>query len=645
VICARETTPREPTLHEPTPHEPAPRESMTDRPVIAPRRALRAAIALPWRAAPVASALGLALTIASGSIAALAAWSTKCLLDELARGSWLDADRAIALAILAATVGSSAVACWHALHYLDTRIRVQVTRTVERTLFAQVIALPDLRYFEDPQFHNRLRLAEEAARRAPQELAGLVQSAVRALVTVASLTGVVLGVWPPMALLLLAMGALGLAAQLFRVRYEARMLLQLSHSSRWQESFRSLLVDPRAAKEVRLFGAGELLHARMMARLETGARAELARERSSALVQIGLGLVGAGVTAAGAMTVVAQVIAGRLMLGDVALFTAAVAGIQTAFTGLVTQLGQAGPAFAGFRAYLEILAMTPPSVTVPREVPPLRHGIEVRDVWFRYSDAGPWVLRGVTLSIAAGAATGLVGSNGAGKSTLIKLLGRFHDVDRGAILWDGVDIRDFDPAALRRRIAATFQDYMTYDLSAAENIGIGEPAGLDDLPRIRGAAQLAEIDTALEALPIGYRTLLSRVLATDDPDTDPAGDGELRTASLSGGQWQRVALARALMRRDAELFVLDEPTSGLDADAEHRIHTMLDRHCAGRTRLLVSHRLNALRGAEVIAVLADGRITERGTHDELMTRGGVYARWFATQATGYQDVRLAGGIA
>jgi ATP-binding cassette subfamily B protein len=255
----------------------------------------------------------------------------------------------------------------------------------------------------------------------------------------------------------------------------------------------------------------------------------------------------------------------------------------------------------------------------------LRTGIELRDVWFRYPD-GPWILRGVNVVIPYGRAIGLVGMNGSGKSTLVKLLCRFYEPQRGTILWDGRDIREFDVTGLRGRIGVTFQDYMIYDLSAAENIGVGDLPRLDDRAAIRQAARVAEVDEHLSGLARGYETLLSRAFLDED---------EITGNVLSGGQGQRVALARAVMRGQADLLILDEPSSGLDAEAEHQVHAALRRHRLGRTSLLISHRLSALRDADQIVVLRDGVVVERGRHAELIDRGGDYARLFSLQASGY----------
>jgi ATP-binding cassette subfamily B protein len=237
------------------------------------------------------------------------------------------------------------------------------------------------------------------------------------------------------------------------------------------------------------------------------------------------------------------------------------------------------------------------------------------------------VLRGVNLTIPCGQTIALVGRNGGGKSTLVKLLCRFYDPTRGEIRWDGVDLREVPPEELRSRIGAVFQDFVPYELTAADNIAVGDLPAAGDPERLAGAARDAGVHDTIAALPLGYRTLLSRAFATG------SGDG----VPLSGGQWQRVALARAFLRRERDLMILDEPSAGLDPEAEHQVHSHLRALRAGRTSLVVSHRLGAVRDADRIVVLAGGVVAEQGTHAELVAAGGGYAHLFARQAAGYLD--------
>jgi ATP-binding cassette subfamily B protein len=193
-----------------------------------------------------------------------------------------------------------------------------------------------------------------------------------------------------------------------------------------------------------------------------------------------------------------------------------------------------------------------------------------------------------------------------------------------------VDLRDLDPLSLRRRIGAVFQDFACYELSASDNIGLGDAEAVDDRIRIAAAAELAGAHGTLAGLPHGYDTQLTRLFL---------GENDAAGVVLSGGQWQRVALARAVVRTDADLLICDEPNAGLDADAEYEVHRMLRAHRTGRTSVLVSHRLSALRDADRIVVLDGGTVVEEGDHAGLLRADGTYARLFARQADGYRDHR------
>jgi ATP-binding cassette subfamily B protein len=251
--------------------------------------------------------------------------------------------------------------------------------------------------------------------------------------------------------------------------------------------------------------------------------------------------------------------------------------------------------------------------------------IRIEDVHFRYPGQEREVLRGVDLTIPAKQSLALVGLNGAGKTTLIKLLCGLYAPTSGRILVGGVDLRDVDPTAWTRSVAAIFQDFVRYPFSAADNIAVGAPPSRRDVADVRAAAGRAGVDGALEQLPLGYDTVLSK-----------SYEGGV---DLSGGQWQRVALARALLaaRAGARVLVLDEPAASLDVRAEAALHDQFLALTEGLTTLVISHRLSTVRNAQTICVLADGRICEQGDHTSLLASGGRYEELFRMQAARFVE--------
>jgi len=418
-------------------------------------------------------------------------------------------------------------------------------------------------------------------------------------------------------------------------RRQAALFKGISHSQRRQYFYASLLTHPAGAKEIRLLGLGGFFRGRLLGELAETQRASQQVDRRQLVSEASLAGLSALVAAAGLLWAAWQATAGRLTVGDVSVFVVALGSVSQEVEALITGGAMMYQELLMFQGYQEVLASEPdlPVPAAPVRPGPLRYGIELDDVWFRYGPGEPWVLRGLSCFIPHGQAVALVGKNGSGKSTLVKLLCRFYDPDRGSIRWDGVDLRDLDVDALRDRISAVFQDYMTYELSAAENIAVGD-LGLADQPAaLVAAAEQAGIDATLAALPWGYQTLLTRTYFDLSDMQDP------RTGVLlSGGQWQRVALARAFLRGGRDLMILDEPSSGLDPEAERWIHTTLAATRTGRASVLISHRLNAVRDAGHILVLSDGAVREQGDHDTLMARQGLYARLFTMQAQGYSAV-------
>ena len=254
-----------------------------------------------------------------------------------------------------------------------------------------------------------------------------------------------------------------------------------------------------------------------------------------------------------------------------------------------------------------------------------REAIRFEGVRFAYPGTEREVFRGLDLTIAAGSSLAIVGGNGAGKTTLIKLLARLHEPGAGTIRIDGTPLDDFDPAAWRRRLAVIFQDFVRYELPAADNVGFGGVDLLGDEDALRTAAGRAGAVEIVQRLPTGWQTPLNRQYTGG--------------ADLSGGEWQRIALARALfaVEAGAGILVLDEPTANLDVRAEAALFDDFLDLTHGLTTILISHRFSTVRHADRICVLEGGRVTEDGSHDELIAAGGRYAGMFQLQAARFRD--------
>ncbi|MFH0518503.1 ABC transporter ATP-binding protein [Streptomyces sp. M41] len=586
------------------------------------------------KAAPVRLALYAAPSLAAGAFPVVTAWSTKLVIDTLAAGGTAR-DLLVPALVLVATLAATGFT-QHLIHYLRTELDRRVGVFAQDELFRAVDRFTGLAPFENPEVLDRLRLAQQTVVASPvaNQVVDGVLGVVRAGFTVTGFLGTLLVISPPTMWLVLLAAVPSLVAELLLSRQRAATVWRIGPEERRQFFYMGLLANVEAAKEIRLFGTGGYLRGRMLASRRTSDEARRRVDRREVRLRAGLGLLAAAVSGAGLLWTVGAAKNGGLTPGDVTVFLAAVAGVQVALATMAGDIAQTHHASLLFGHYEAIVSAGPelPAAAAPRPLPPLRHGIELRDVWFRYSPQHRWVLRGINLRIPRGEALALVGLNGSGKSTLIKLLCRFYDPTRGAILWDGVDIRDVDVRALRERISAVFQDYMDYDMTAAESIAQGDLTALDEPGRVHGAAVRAGVHDVVAALPNGYDTLLSRMFFADADGHDPHTG-----VTLSGGQSQRLALARAFVREERDLMILDEPSAGLDAAAEYGIHSSLRAHRKGCTSLLVSHRLGAVREADVIAVLRHGRLVERGSHDELVAAGGEYARLYALQASGYRS--------
>jgi ATP-binding cassette, subfamily B, bacterial len=599
-------------------------------------QALRAAFGLAWRAHRQAVVCQVMAAVLAGLAPVAAAWLLRSILDDVTASGPARPHTAVLVALVAGSCAAGVlIATLPALsQYLGAQSGRAVQRRTVLELFTAVTRMPGLRRLEDPRFQDELRFAQQAGSNGPGQT---VSGTLTVLQSALTLTGflVTLAVLSPVLTVIVVAAAVpAIYLERGAARRLAAILRGITHAQRRQMFYADLLSDIQAAKEIRLFRLGGFFRGRMIAELIVAQRESQRGDRRVLTVSVILALSSALVAGGGLLWAVLAAANGRLTVGDVSILVAALGSVSTSLTIIISVSARMYQSLLMFGSYLDVLA-TPsdlPVPVVPAPSAPLRNGIEVEDVWFRYGPDKPWVLRGVSCFVPRGQMVALVGYNGAGKSTLVKLLCRFYDPDRGRIRWDGTDLRDLDPDELRDRISMVFQDYMTYELTAADNIAVGDLSRADRPETLAAAARAAGVHDTLAALPKGYQTLLTRMyFDTTDKDNPQTG------VMLSGGQWQRVALARAFLRGERDLMILDEPSAGLDAEAEHDIQARLRESRRDKTTVLISHRLNTVREADHIVVLSDGTITEQGDHDALMAVDGTYARLFSLQARGYAE--------
>ncbi len=512
---------------------------------------------------------------------------------------------------------------------LQAHLADRFTRLVRSRLLGQINSWPGIERFEDPQTLDDLEFASTHLAWAGPEMLHRILAMVAVLVSLIG-SAVMLGTvsWPVMVLVLVAQVPGAITQWRFQNLIGSSFYV-LTGEARQLRYARELAVSMDVAKDVRLRGMFDYLQHRYRS---TFARVDAtlgATERRQGGQQLAADLVRGVLVAGSALWLVSDLSAGAISVGSLTMGLAAIAMITGAAGSLAFQLGFLPIGLKVLPVLTRLLNLGPDLPVTPAgrtEVPEGPLAIAFEQVSFTYPGASTPTLNQVSFEVPAGQSLALVGHNGSGKTTIVKLLLRFHDVDSGRVLVDGTDVRQWDLAALRRATGALFQDYARWELTAAQNIGLGDLSRIDDQEAIQGAARAGNAADFIAALPEQYQTRLG---------------ADLGGRQLSGGQWQRLALSRATMSR-ARLLVLDEPTAELDPRAEAEVFDRYAELSTDRTIVLVSHRFSTVRAADRIVVLQDGRVIERGTHAELVATAGEYARLYRLQASQYVDLCPAG---
>ena len=509
-----------------------------------------------------------------------------------------------------------------AITFCDIVLADKYSRHISTKIMQHASTL-DLISFEDPLFYDRM----ERARVQGTDRIMMIQATgqlIQQLVTTVSLASSILFFSPWILALLVVCMVPAFLGETHYAFLGYSLNFRQTPAKREMEYLRVLGGSKESAKELKLFGLGPFLVGRYtkLSNELHGQTVGLAKRRffMGALLTL-LGTIG---YYASYGFVIYQTVEGLLTIGTLTLLTAAIAGtstnIQAVFSTFSTIADQAlfVTDLLGFFVTKPTVLSKPDALPAPR---PIRKGFEFRDVSFAYPEQPRLVLSKVSFDLKPGERLALVGENGQGKTTIVKLLTRLYDPTGGQILLDGVDLREYEIEDLWKEIGVIFQDFMRYDLKAAENVAIGRVEDLNNIFRLRSAAQKSLAEQVIRKLPLGYDQVLGRRF-----------EGGV---DLSGGEWQKIALARAYLR-DAQLLILDEPTAALDAKSEHEVFQRFAELTQGKMALLISHRFATVRMADRILVLENGQIAEQGDHEQLLLRGGRYAEMFELQASSYR---------
>jgi ATP-binding cassette subfamily B protein len=589
----------------------------------------RRALALVWsthRALTIG--LGL-LTLAAGLMPAGVAYLGKLIVDavvaalgERGAGGSPDYSGVLVLVALEGVLVAGLAGAQRGIDFCQSLLRVLLSQRVHFLILDKALTLT-LAEFEDSELYDKLNRARQEASVRPLSLVNRTFALLQNAVSLASFAGLLLAFSPWAVAILIAAGLPAFVAETKFSGERFRAFQWRSPERRMLAYLEIVLAREDHVKEVKLFDLGVPL----LARYREIFRRIYAEEKRLTIRRDGwgflLGLVSSAAFYGAYAWIAVATIDGSISLGEMTMYLLLFRQGQSAVAAMLSAVGgmyEDNLYLSNLYDYLEQPTAVAHGTAVSGPNPTA--GLEFEQVSFTYPGAASPALRDVTLTVRPGQSVALVGSNGSGKTTLVKLLAGLYTPTAGVVRYQGRDLREWEPRALRQRIGVIFQDFNRYQLTVGANIGAGDVAAFEERARWQAAAAKGQAAEFIGNLPAAYDTQLGRWF----------NQGQ----ELSGGQWQRIALARAFMREGAEILVLDEPTAAMDAETEAQIFEHFRSLTKDRIAILISHRFSTVRYADQIVVLDEGSIVEHGSHGELMALGGRYAHLFNLQARAYR---------
>ena len=587
----------------------------------------RESIRLVWRSAPEWTMANIIISVLRSFLPLLLIWLIKELVDGITLAASSPSENNSFENILWLII--SVAVFWfldEAASGIDTFVRKKQSIKLESYMYgllhSKAVRL-DLINFERPEFFDSLSRASREAPWRPNSILNHLVALSRGLLSLVLMAGLLVFLHWSLALLLLLVNipAIWLRLHYTDILYNFRR--KQTPEARKAQYFNWLLTGNRPSREIKLFGLGNYFISLFKKSFLKTQEEELEIVKKRTLIELVSDIFKAAAVLITMLFIARQTITGDLTLGQMAMFLLAfrqgmiyIKDFLGSLSGLYEDSLFIGDVFE-FLSLEENVRAIPPV----KKIPVFSQKISVDNLSFSYPGSDTKVIDNISFEVKKGEILAVVGPNGAGKSTLVRLLCRLYDPLSGSVLYDGIDIRNFDPEEYRKMLSVVFQDFMLYNISAGENIRLGDVEKTDADRSIPKAASVTGINELISKLPKGYSTVIGTLFED--------------SRELSWGEWQKIALSRAIFR-EAPVLILDEPSSALDADTEYDIFKRFREIVKERTSILISHRFTNVSLADRIIVLEKGSVAETGTHKELMKRKGAYYSMYSKQSKRFE---------